>query len=791
MKIKANQDFQGEINEKIPASFEVINQELRQIEIGDNLKEIIWQVDWKVGETYELNYQFDAPDLSPYLYLLGPLKFEKEKEQNILEEILEKVRLKENNKVVIFQEIRQWQIASDYVVSLAAVDAATVSATLSAHEDASRNVVFINDTTGYIFYVSNTATAVYRKTTNAGLNWGASVPISASGTVQNITVWYDKWTPGNTGALIHVVWTDGTASQGDVVYENINTASADAQSGQVIAFDIAVSGHTFDTDSNSITRATDGDLYVAISSSVASSTSIVRKSTNVGTNWSDTAAEGLDDTSGDYVMLTPLANDDILLMRWDISVEDVQSKEYEDVGDAWGGSWDNIDANAVDSTTYDEAWAATIDPRTYDIYISYVDNAGGNPADVRASWYNGSSWSSRTNVITDYNTITDTTISLDSLTGDVYVAYSRGVASVVAVRTFYKSSTNFTTSSTWGPEIGALTQNEAAQNAIQANIIGNHMLGLASFDDTNDDIWYGQIFDINAPSGAMLVTNFQGFESQDSVDAEFTAGTPTYSTSVYRSGAAALQTNPNASTETVTHVLSYLATGKTNTADFDVISGAIGMYIDSGAVINQPSIVIAATDGTSATTVVEFEISVNTNQTLSITNDTDVNGTYALVDNTWYVIAFWVNSDIGSSTVQIYSNDMSTLYDTIIQTGQTIADMEEIIIGPFTAGTTATIYWDDLIVDARDIAGNLPIIRANYKINVMNLEAIGTDQAWTNDWSYIEEIPNCRLYTNACSNNCRNKQYGVSQFGRHNRQAVSGQGYELKLGSNRYDIFRI
>jgi len=38
-------------------------------------KQIIWQVDWKEGEIYEISYQFDTPDISPYLYLLGPLEF--------------------------------------------------------------------------------------------------------------------------------------------------------------------------------------------------------------------------------------------------------------------------------------------------------------------------------------------------------------------------------------------------------------------------------------------------------------------------------------------------------------------------------------------------------------------------------------------------------------------------------------------------------------------------------------------------------------------------------------------
>jgi len=94
LKIKANQDFIGEVIEIVPDSFVIIETSNKREEINNGQKLIIWQVDWKAGEIYELKYEFDAPDISPYLYLLGPLK------------------------ISDFQEIRQWQIASDTVANL-------------------------------------------------------------------------------------------------------------------------------------------------------------------------------------------------------------------------------------------------------------------------------------------------------------------------------------------------------------------------------------------------------------------------------------------------------------------------------------------------------------------------------------------------------------------------------------------------------------------------------------------------------------------------------------------------
>ncbi|MCK5320008.1 hypothetical protein KAJ61_01310 [Candidatus Parcubacteria bacterium] len=93
LKIKANEDFIGFIQEKVPASFIVMDQELRiknqeteEFEIydsqfikqeeSDNIKLLRWHdLNLKQNDELEIKYQFDAPDVSPDLHLLGPLGF--------------------------------------------------------------------------------------------------------------------------------------------------------------------------------------------------------------------------------------------------------------------------------------------------------------------------------------------------------------------------------------------------------------------------------------------------------------------------------------------------------------------------------------------------------------------------------------------------------------------------------------------------------------------------------------------------------------------------------------------
>ena len=90
LRIKVNQDFQGEIIETVPTSFEIQSSiSSFKFHVSGEEKEIIWQVDWKAGGNYELKYTFDAPDTSPYIYLIGPFE------------------------IGGFKKIRQWQIVAD------------------------------------------------------------------------------------------------------------------------------------------------------------------------------------------------------------------------------------------------------------------------------------------------------------------------------------------------------------------------------------------------------------------------------------------------------------------------------------------------------------------------------------------------------------------------------------------------------------------------------------------------------------------------------------------------------
>jgi len=121
LKIKANKDFKGKVKEFIPNSFEIFNFQFsifNKFQISNSndqkSKELIWEVDWKEGRTYELEYQFKAPEISPQFYLLGPLQ------------------LTEENGQTVFQEGRQWQIAADLIITPVVRAVGTIAGSASA-----------------------------------------------------------------------------------------------------------------------------------------------------------------------------------------------------------------------------------------------------------------------------------------------------------------------------------------------------------------------------------------------------------------------------------------------------------------------------------------------------------------------------------------------------------------------------------------------------------------------------------------------------------------------------------
>lgn len=100
LKVKSKNAFVGTIVERVPADFIIMHPnnsvDYDNIETIGDTQIISWNLNFTAGETKTLGYYYDAPNISPEIFLLGPL-------QSVID----------GNK--IWEEARTWQIASDAV----------------------------------------------------------------------------------------------------------------------------------------------------------------------------------------------------------------------------------------------------------------------------------------------------------------------------------------------------------------------------------------------------------------------------------------------------------------------------------------------------------------------------------------------------------------------------------------------------------------------------------------------------------------------------------------------------
>ncbi len=149
INIKANQDFKGIFVDYLPLDFKVMYaRNAIKIKDEEELK-LVWKVNWKKGQVYHLRYTFDAPNISPEFYTLGPAKL-----------------FQDNFEV--FSEMRSWQIASDADIGVVVAENISIdSGTSDTVNWTTAATASLADFTGgdkYFIYVSSgfsgSATAV-------------------------------------------------------------------------------------------------------------------------------------------------------------------------------------------------------------------------------------------------------------------------------------------------------------------------------------------------------------------------------------------------------------------------------------------------------------------------------------------------------------------------------------------------------------------------------------------------------------------------------------------------------
>lgn len=392
------------------------------------------------------------------------------------------------------------------------------SAAATSHIQSGAQTVFVSDQTGYKFYIDAPGYCVYRKTTDGGATWSSTTTVDAQTDCVAISVWYDRWTPGSASSSIHIatldtssdiVWYNRLDTSGDTLLLGdtpVNAAVNSSQTGTITAGQNQVS----------ITRGTNGTLYIA---SIDATDSYVVRCTvtcNTTTNWTEAGTNPFGRTNN-YTILAPLLGGNILAIHRDVVLEDMGSKVYDAGTNTWDTGTTTFDLNALDNTTYDVGMAMTVSSTTGTIYLAYAasNTTPGFDDLIRTARYSGGSWTTGKEVVRyTEKGITNVAIALDQSNDDIYVAYTARTLPTVATSSnvYWKKSTDNMAS--WSYEYGPIDNSIGDLYGLDLNIMSDERMYASWYDLTNTDLYGETLADIFP--GIHVTTN--AFDETNSTD---------------------------------------------------------------------------------------------------------------------------------------------------------------------------------------------------------------------------------------------------------------------------------
>jgi hypothetical protein len=285
-------------------------------------------------------------------------------------------------------------------------------------------IVWTTDQIGYAFYHRGTGSDLsYKKTTDGGTTWGSDVLVY-NDTILGTGVWFDRWTPGDSGNLIHIA-TYGSAAD-DVIYFNIDTGNSDTLSSPVTIFTGSTAASSISAFV-SIAKMRGGNLYCAFSIDAAAETGFYR-STDGGASWG-VRTNVNEVAAGDLAWVVPgneSDTNDCWVFYLDNSADALTLKVHDDSADT--NSESSTIAAVVNHTTDGTfQWPFSVAIRHSDGHAILVVSTERDTAtaDTLVFDVNGTgSVTSKTSITTNIDDIYHVNAFIDDFTDDIYVAYN-------------------------------------------------------------------------------------------------------------------------------------------------------------------------------------------------------------------------------------------------------------------------------------------------------------------------------------------------------------------------------
>ncbi|MDB9944391.1 hypothetical protein OAD26_00120, partial [bacterium] len=235
--ISAERSFTGTLTERVPGDFIITDTDADVTKNGD-VYELTWDFDLLGGREKTFSYTFDAPDLSPFLYELGPATLTEASGRGSVAT----GSPAQNQKKTDFTEHRKWQIASDATGNMVLLwdgTEASIPAGWTCISCTGGDALYQQFVVGDSTYNSSTGTLTHTPTVTASVETTLTAATNQNG---NGTVVSDQ---AHTHTLTPTVGSaNNTPLYRNLLYIQYTTAAGDPTTipaGAIGIFDVASS----------------------------------------------------------------------------------------------------------------------------------------------------------------------------------------------------------------------------------------------------------------------------------------------------------------------------------------------------------------------------------------------------------------------------------------------------------------------------------------------------------------------------------------------------------------------
>jgi len=247
------------------------------------------------------------------------------------------------------------------------------AAEIQFHQGGPISATWLNGSTVEVFVVYSDAGGLkIASSTDGGKTYGETTITTTTGLIGQ-TVWYDRWTPGDTtGNLLHIAVSNPANEQIKYFSWNLSTHSAGSTTDVLVFTASSIAGISATPDGNtSICKAANGKIYIGVQCTSPSFS--VYYSNDSGSTWSTAGTPGSTAVDDQFILLPCSTTDDIMLLKMISASNFMRSRIWDDSASTWLTEFTVATSvgDADQKELYPNMFSATLDKTTGNIFLIY------------------------------------------------------------------------------------------------------------------------------------------------------------------------------------------------------------------------------------------------------------------------------------------------------------------------------------------------------------------------------------------------------------------------------------